>query len=102
LARIVADDDVTIDGKMGRPVLFGFGYRFLGRMGRVSRQTLSAARKRGLPLHDPVIAVAWALARRGKPHAARGVLEEFGYSNRFRVCRRTIMAIEQAPTAGLR
>jgi hypothetical protein len=102
LTNIVPDDDVKVHAGMGRPVLFGYGYRFLGRMGRVCRQTLSAARKRGLPLHDPVIAVAWLLARRGKVTAARAVLEELGYSNRFRVCRRTIMALEQAPTPGLR
>ena len=63
LAAIAPEDDVKIGQKMGRPVLFGYGYRYLKRLGRVCRQTLSEARKRGIPLHDPVIVVPWALAR---------------------------------------
>lgn len=92
LTSIVGDDDVKVSSKMGRPILFGYGYRWLSRMGRVCRHTLAAARNRGIPLHDPVVAVAWLLARRGKTDAARAVLVELGYSSTYQVRRRTIVA----------
>jgi hypothetical protein len=93
LANIVADDDLR-GSSSGRPILYGFGYRYLLRIGRVAgRKTLRRTILRGVPLHDPIIAIAWGLARRGKRDLAAAVLREFGYSSEYRVCRRSIFQV---------
>ena len=75
--------------------MFGFGPGYLSWLGDVRRNSIRAIIKlRGIPLHNPVIAVAWGLARRNEKEAAVVVLRVFGYSGRFRVKSKSIVAID--------
>lgn len=83
-----APEDSKVTG--GRPLLFAFGLGYLARISARARRTVREAMSgsdsgHGLPLHDPVEAVAWAIARRGKPRLGDEVLEALGYEPRYAV-----------------
>lgn len=80
----------------GRPWLFGFGPGYLAWLGMVRRTSIRAIVKlRGIPLHDPVLAVAWGLARRNEAEAARVVLRAFGYDKLYIVKSKSIRLIRK-------
>lgn len=75
----------------GRPWMFGFGPGYLSWLGRVKRNSIRAIiRIRKIPLHDPVLAIAWGLARRNHRETATAVLKAFGYDRLYRVRSRSI------------
>lgn len=93
LAGLTAEDSKPPKGR-GRPKLYAYGYNYLRRIGSVSvGGTISDTIKRGVPLDDPVFAVAWGLARRGKRDLAVAVLKEFGLATKYKVSHRTIRLI---------
>lgn len=106
LAAITVEDRIKSSEKrangvpksQGKPKLYGYGHGYLCRIGSTHRRsTISNTLKSGIPLSDPVLAVAWGLARRGKRDLAVGVLKEFGYATKYKVSHRTIKLIG-APT----
>ncbi len=106
LAAITVEDQIEkekmpasgVPKSKGKPKLYGYGHGYLCRIGdTVRRGTVSDAFKRGIPLSDPIMAIAWGLARRGKNELARAVLREFGLSNRYRVGHRSITPINPQP-----
>jgi hypothetical protein len=93
LAALTAEDRSPAKGT-ARPKIYGYGYGYLRKLGSISHGgTLSDTIKRGIPLDDPIMAIAWGLARRNKRDLAVAVLKEFGYSTRYRVSHRTIKPI---------
>ena len=70
----------------GRPVLYGYGRGYLSAIAGVTRQSIKRAiYDRGIPLHDPIEAVAWALSKHGRKDLADSVLVTLGRKPRYRV-----------------
>jgi len=80
LAALTPEDDG--DGG-GRPLLFGYGLEWIAAAARRTKRTVRRARVDGIPLHDPVEAVAWIVSRRGAPEFADELLELLGRSARY-------------------
>ena len=78
VAHISAEDK----GRTRRP-LWAYGPFFVARIAGRARRTVRLAQKQGVPFHDPVEAVAWALAKKKRPDLADAVLETLGYDRRW-------------------
>lgn len=82
LAEVTPEDalEPAQDGQSrgGRPIVYGYGLKWLAARAGRSLQTVRAARKAGVRLHDPVEAVAWALERRGHRDLAAQVRAGLG------------------------
>jgi len=74
LATVTQQDEVT----GGRPVLHGYGRRWLLELAGKSRATLDRAVAAGVDFGDPIQAVAWILRQRGRADLAAQIVEEFG------------------------
>jgi hypothetical protein len=79
LAAVTEEDTET----QGRPILYGFGLGYVERISGRARRTIRRALADGVPLWDPVEAVAWALAHRGLVALADEVLEALDYERRY-------------------
>lgn len=70
----------------GRPIVYGYGWGWLGEMAKRKRRSVREnISDKGYPLWDPVEAVAWILSRRGHRELADDVLEALGYEARYTV-----------------
>ena len=76
----IAPEDEAVSGT--RP-LWAFGPFHVAELSGRSRRTIRAETKAGLPLHIITEAVAYAVAKRGRPDIADDVLELLGYERRY-------------------
>jgi hypothetical protein len=103
LAKITPQDQSTKGRSTGPRWLAGYGLGYASAIGRLQRRkTALETMRRGIPLDNPIVLVAWGLARLGEAETARAVLRAYKLDNRFIVRRKTLALRTQftiGPTA---
>lgn len=76
----ITPEDAEVGGT--RP-LWAHGPFHVARLSGLARRTVRLAEAQGIPLWDITEAVAFAVAKRGRPDLADDVLELLGYERRW-------------------